>query len=146
MQVDKTLTQTSGFNKLAAGLLIAAAALATTIGISQITDIDIPMIGGERATSPALVARTSPAQGEGFVDTTASYAQAQPMIRYATVNAGEGLLDSSTLAVAAARPQPIALLSSDAGEGRIELGTVVQANPQVFANVHQGEGLLDPAN
>ncbi len=146
MQAQKTLTQTTGFNKFAGGLLIAAAALASAIGISQINDIDIPMIGGERAASPALVAQTSPAQGEGLIDTSASYAQAQPVIRYATFNAGEGLVDSSGLAVTAARPQPIASLSSHAGEGRIELGTVVHASPQAFANVHQGEGRLDPTN
>lgn len=145
MQAHKTLTQTTGFNKLAGGLLIAAAALATAIGISQVNDIDLPMIGGERAASPVLVARTSSAQGEGFVDTTASYAQAQPVIRYATVNAGEGLVDGSALAIAAARPQPIAFLSAHAGEGRVELDAFVQASPQAFANV-QGEGLLDPAN
>jgi hypothetical protein len=150
MQAPRTLTHSPGFSKIVAGVLIAAAALASIVGLSQLRDAELPYIGGSESSRPAITAYASADQGEGKLDSAivmADYASTKPVIRFVPVNAGEGMVDASTLAVAAgANARAIAHVDPMAGEGRLEARSSTADALQAFPAANQGEGLIDPAN
>ena len=121
MQAQTTRTFNRNVQKLAGGLLIAAALAAGAVGLTTVGNLQIPGTGSSTSSGAT-----------------------NPVVRYTAVNAGEGLVDRSSLAIEAA-PQfrVTAHIDPMAGEGRLEADSTVNGPVIAHLGEHQGDGLVD---
>ncbi len=107
MQAQTTRTFNRNVQKLAGGLLIAAALAAGALGLTTVGNLELPGAGS-----------------------STSHGVTNPVIGYTAVNAGEGLVDRSSLAIEASHGEGL-LRSVDAPQGEGYPRSLTQ--PVIFA-------------
>ena len=147
MQAQTTRTFNRNVQKLAGGLLIAAALAAGAVGLTTVGDVEIPGIGSNSAsvTTPAAERHFAPYFGEGLPridEASAVAAEHVHTSRQIAAPQGEGYPLSREISQVMAQPagQISQMRQFDAPQGEgLPLSVVEQSDPSFDP---QGEGLV----